>query len=361
MNQTQQKREKARAAEPGNNLLSKASLFAEEKLGWNITAGQAYKQWDQGQCVHANKLTKQQKQVITSIEHFPRTAVKSTHSMGKSVLIGFLGAWWLAKKKHNIVLVCSAKEEQTLRILMPKIKFNWLKAFPETGNRDDKKALRDIIQPNKTLNPEWMTLVISGRNTETWQGYHASYGGELLLIIDEGSKMTPQLAYASEGLISGGGARLVILGNALCEDKNAPFRLAFGDPTFNAITWSPFDHENMWKQSKRPQYCTTCDLPVYQGCISPRWIDEQKQKYGENSKTYKMRVLAEFPEPVEYGKRWIIDPEHVADAAGIEYTDIHAEDLEQTRNIFLENTEKELIEEGFTTEQTKQWMQAYHS
>ena len=353
--------QKARTVEPGHHLLGKASVFAQQRLGWTITAKQAYQQWDQGRCVHANRLTKQQMQIITSIRQHPRTVVKSTHSTGKSVLIGFLGAWWLAKKKHNMVLVCSAKEEQARRILMPKIKHNWLQAFPETGNRDDKKALRDIIQPNRELNPEWMTLIISGRDTETWQGYHASHGGELLLIIDEGSKMTPQLAYASEGLISGGGARLLILGNALCEDKNAPFRLAFGDPTFQAFTWSPFQHENFWIQSNRPQYCPKCNLPVYQGCISPRWIEEQKQKYGENSKTYKMRVLAEFPDPVEYGKRWIIDPEHIADAANLDITHITSEDLEQTKKRFLQETEHELQNEGFTPDQVQAWMKQYRS
>ena len=192
-------------APPGHPLFRKAKVFAQERLGWNISWQMAKKAWAEGKCLHANALTWQQRQVIRSIEENRRTAVKSTHSMGKSELIGFLGAWWIARKEHNMVLMCSAKEEQASRILYPKAKRNWLKAFPEKGNRDQRKALKNIIQPNRELNPEWMTLVISGRDTETWQGYHAGFGGELLLIIDEGSKMTQQLAYASEGLISGGG------------------------------------------------------------------------------------------------------------------------------------------------------------
>ena len=153
-----------------------------------------------------------------------------------------------------------------------------------------------------------------------------------------------------------------MLGNALCEDKNAPFRLAFGDPTFNAITWDPFQHENMkMRWNKGISGCPVCKRAIYQGCVDYDWIEEQKIKYGERSKTYKMRVLAEFPDPIEYGKRWIIDPADVADAAGMEYADITSDDLEQTRKEFLRGTKAELEEEGFSPGQAEQWLQTYHS
>lgn len=140
-----------------------------------------------------------------------------------------------------------------------------------------------LLKTKFELGETWFALGIANdeNNMEAFQGWHAR---KILVIFDEASGISPKINEAALGAMAGGEiVRFLMLGNAT--QNSGPFYDAFKDPTFNKIHISAFDTPNV-KAKKQ----------VVPGLVTWEWVEEVRQKYGEDSDVYRVRVLGQFPQ-----------------------------------------------------------------
>ena len=301
--------------QPGDSRIEDLELFAREQLDMSTTPEMVLSNSKKNrQYRRATALTRQQVDTILSVRGNRRTVVRGAHSLGKSVAIGVLGCWWLTRKRDNMVLMASAKEDQVSKVLFPNMLGHYVRAF---GRRGKVGALQ--VYPDPLAHPKWCAIGISGQNTEAFASYHPHGDGEVLLIIDEGSAMTQALGQAAEGLISSEAARIVVLGNPLNTKPRDPFRALFSDKQYNKIHWITSEHPNIEHQK-----------PIYPGCISQTWIDEMIDRYGIEDDEVQARCFGEFP-PIQslHEKNKIYDANAVAEISGLSLEELYAEEMRE--------------------------------
>jgi len=134
------------------------------------------------------------------------------------------------------------------------------------------------------LEPEWYALGLSSDEPDKFQGYHSE---NILIIVDEPSGLDEQIFEAIEGIMAGGNAKLLLIGNPM--SMSGTYRDSHLDPTkaqfYNQIHISAFDSPNV-KTGKT----------VIPGLTTQKWMDEKKEDWGEDNPLYRIRVLGEFAE-----------------------------------------------------------------
>ena len=286
------------AIRPGDRRLNDLDFYFSQALRLNTTVEDVLT----GKATTANAPTQQQRELIESVRDHRRTVLRSGHAQGKTEAIGMIGAWFLAKNVNNIVLMTSAKEDQGVGVMMPKLAQYWNRAFML------EVEPRQQLYPNRRKYPLWFARIIVGQRTESFASYHATGEGEVLLIVDEGSAMTQALEEAGEGLISTHGGRWLTCGNPLNSQYSDPFRRMFSDERYNKIHWDTTRHPN-WVHN----------APIYHGCFSREWIErEMVDKFGRNDPVVMARCFGEFAKvQLNYEQqRRMFDPDMVARIAG---------------------------------------------
>ena len=124
---------------PGDPRIEDLELFTREQLDMNVTAKMVVSNKPKfRQYRRATALTRQQVDTILSVRSHRRTVVRGAHSLGKSVAIGVLGCWWLTRKRDNMVLMASAKEDQVAKVLFPNMLGHYVRAFGVPGCVDSQ-------------------------------------------------------------------------------------------------------------------------------------------------------------------------------------------------------------------------------
>jgi len=120
------------------------------------------------------------------------------------------------------------------------------------------------------------------------------------VIIDEASGVDPDVYTEVSGVLSSENAHLLEIGNPT--NPTGEFAASFKSPGVHKIKISAFDTPNFtaygigqediendtWREK------ITGPLP-YPELITPEWVAERYQKWGQNNPLYQSRVLAEFP------------------------------------------------------------------
>jgi len=105
---------------------------------------------------------------------------------------------------------------------------------------------------------------------EAFQGFHSKH---MLFIVDEASGVEDIIFEVGEGAMSTAGAKTLMTGN--------PTRTS--GYFYNAF----HEQRHLWTTMK-----VGC---ADSGRVNPRYIEEMKEKYGEISNVFRVRVLGEFP------------------------------------------------------------------
>ena len=211
-----------------------------------------------------------QSEVMTAVARGDRgVSIRSGHGVGKTSCLSWLALWWISCHYHAKVVITAPTSAQLHDALLPEAKA-WLKQSP-AGFMDMFVIRSDRIE--LAADPE--RNFISARTSraeqpDALQGVHAEH---VLLICDEASGVPESVYEAAGGSMSALHASMVLAGNPV---RSSGY---FYD-TFHKLSdrWTNF-HVSCEKTAR-----------VYE-----EYVDECKLRYGEESNTYRIRVLGEFP------------------------------------------------------------------
>lgn len=245
-------------------------------------------------------LWSKQVEIARAVRDWPRVAVQSAHSTGKSHVATRLATWWIDSHPvgQAFVVVTGPTQAQVDAIIFRGIR-----------QAHGKAKLRGRITGGG--NPAWRIgdeLVALGRksadmaNAEeaaaAFQGIHARY---LLVIIDEAGGVPPWLWEAVDSLASAEHSRVLAVGNPT--DPASHFaKVCAPGSTWHTIQVSAFDTPNF----------TGEDVPaeVAEQLVSREWVERVRTEHGESSARWTSRVLGEFPDEADdalISRAWLRD------------------------------------------------------
>lgn len=224
-----------------------------------------------------------QKAILNSIVENRKTAVKSSHSIGKTFICAVAACWWVSTRPNSMVQTTAPTYQQVHGLLWEEIRKMHAKAGLEGRVLDKDVWKREYagieIEVGVGKKP-------ADSNIHGFHGLHRPDG--VLVIIDEGCGVPQSLYTASDAITTASMDRVVTVGNP--DDPNTEFGRIFNQPTgeWNLLTVSAYDTPNF----------TGEDIPEYlrASLPNPEWVAGRKIEWGEDSARFKSKVLAEFPE-----------------------------------------------------------------
>jgi hypothetical protein len=222
-------------------------------------------------------LWSKQREIVKSVFENRKTAVRSCHSSGKTfvasdIILAFMCLCYPAK-----VVTTAPTFHQVHNLLWSEIrsKYNLHLAAKMDGI--------ECLQTRLEFEPDWFAVGISPRESVSFQGFHQD---NILIVFDEAPGVDPDIVEASESLMASGNAHCLWIGNPI--ESSGHFYEAFRDSSFNPIVISYRDTPNF----------TGEEVPEYVGksLISPQWVEERREKWGEESPMFKSRCDADFPD-----------------------------------------------------------------
>lgn len=225
-------------------------------------------------------LWSKQRTILTSLVEHRRTAVKSSHGIGKSFTAAQAALWWIDTHPVGEALVVSTAPTyaQVHAVLWEEIRAGHRRAngLPGKINLDDKWQIDG-------------RLVGLGRkpadyDETAFQGYHRRF---VLVILDEACGIPPQLWVAAEAITTNEHCRILAIGNP--DDPSSEFaKVCRPDSGWNVITVSSFDTPAFTDEAVPADL-----LPLLP---SKEWVGDAAKRWGESSPLYQSKVLGEFPE-----------------------------------------------------------------
>jgi len=237
------------------------------------------------------KLTDIQRQIVQSVADSPRTAVRSCSGSGKSFIAACAVLWFLYNHHPATVITTAPTFRQVESILWREIATRFNRARVNLSGQLTATRL-DIFS-------DWFAIGLSTDEPERFQGFHNDY---ILVIGDEASGLSDKVYAAIENPLSTGHSRLLLIGNPtqpIGEFRNCFSSInyrcfhinAFSTPNF-ALTGITIESikDGSWKD-KVDGKALPCPY-----LITPQWVSERVEEWGEGSLLWRVYVLGEFPE-----------------------------------------------------------------
>jgi len=198
-----------------------------------------------------------------------KISIRSGHGVGKTTTLAWLIIWFILTRYPQRTVCTAPTSSQLFDALAAEVK-RWIGLLPE-----NLRALLDVKTDHITLAYDPAGSFISFRTSrpetpEAMAGVHAE---NVLLVVDEASGVPEQVFEAGAGSMSGENATTILAGN--------PVRTS---GTF-------YDSHHRLRDSWKTYHVSCVDSPR----VTPKFIEEMKEKYGEDSNAYRVRVLGEFP------------------------------------------------------------------
>jgi hypothetical protein len=213
-------------------------------------------------------LWEKEEEILLALRDNPEVAVRSCNASGKTFTAAGAVHWWLMGFPHSIVITTAPTFRQVKDILWREIRA----AVVGKGFYDEDKILDTKI----SIRDRWFALGLSTDQPDQFQGFHSPY---LLAVIDEASGVDDVIFEAIDGLKPN---KILAIGNPL--RNTGRFAKMFQEPGVVKISISAFDTPNV-KAGKI----------IIPGLITLEDVEKFKQRYGEDSDVYRVRVLGEFP------------------------------------------------------------------
>tara|TARA_B100000965_G_scaffold406858_1_gene449872 strand:- start:5327 stop:6733 length:1407 start_codon:yes stop_codon:yes gene_type:complete len=199
-----------------------------------------------------------------------RLSVRSGHGTGKSTTASWAMLWFLMLKFPCKVVVTAPTSSQLFDAMFSELK-RWIGELPR-----ELQELLNVKSDRVELVAAPAEAFISCRTAraenagEALAGVHSD---NVLLVIDEASGVPEVVFEASAGSLSSTNATVLMLSN----------------PTRSSGTF--FESHNRMRKSWWTRRWSCQDSPL----VAPEFIDEMRDRYGENSSAFMVRVMGEFP------------------------------------------------------------------
>lgn len=222
------------------------------------------------------RIWSKQRQVARAVIEHRRTAVKSGHSTGKTMISACLLEWWFSCRGRCVYTTAPGKDAVT-ELLWKQVGVNRENASRSLpGQWFESGKIKVEGQPN------WWAKGFSTNKAERAQGKHEV---GLLIIADEAAGLMPFIWIALESSMASEEVRMLALGNP--NDLRERFWQIFHDDA----------HKDMWEHitisSLSVPNITGEEDPV-PGLATVQWAEDQKRLYKDEPNLYLNRVLGEF-------------------------------------------------------------------
>lgn len=237
--------------------------------------------WTEGRL--SEDLWSKERAILESVRDHRRTAVHSCFDVGKSFTAARTVAWWLDNSPaYEAFAVTTAPTFPQVKAIL------W---------REIRRAHRLGKLKGRTNLTEWILgdeMIAMGRkpaeyDATAFQGIHAR---RVLVVIDEAAGVPKAIFDAVEGLVANEESRVLAIGNP--DDSTSEFaEVCKPGSGWNVIHISAFDSPNFTEEPVADKL-----RPLL---VSKTWVDERREKWGQDSPLYISKVLGEFPEDSDDG------------------------------------------------------------
>jgi hypothetical protein len=242
-----------------------------------------------------------QREILRSIRDHRRTAIYGCHRIGKDFVIARACRWWIdIHPPGQALVITSAHSHLQVKLALWR-ELNRVQAKVQSKTNQDQSLGLGLGSSRGRMNQTELYLempdgreevVAFGRKPNdndgtAFQGYYNRY---VMFVMDEACYASKTLLDAANTLVSNSDSRIVIFGNP--DDSATEFyRICSPGSGWNVIQIGFKD---------TPNY-TGEDVPdsVKDMLISPLWVEEMKETWGENSVLFTSKVKGEFPEHSE--------------------------------------------------------------
>jgi len=209
-----------------------------------------------------------QVEALNNIGNNDRVSIKSGHGVGKSALLSWLLIWWLSTRYPAKVACTAPSSHQLYDVLWAEVRYWLRKAIPEIASQFVLKS--DMIELVGGASETFAVARTSRKESpDSLQGFHSP---NMLFLVDECSGVPDVIFQVASGAMSTVGAKQMLTGN----------------PT-RATGYFAKSHDIDSNFVKMTVSSETAKM------VSPGWIQEMKDDWGEDSEVYRIRVLGEFP------------------------------------------------------------------
>lgn len=230
------------------------------------------------EALKVRRLAPDQVRLLESVVEHNQVACKSGQKTGKTTALAILSIWWPLTRYRGYCLITAPTFAQVKDPLWKEV---WR---IKTEAERDGYALGGTIATDPSTGWTWpgdrKTFCRTTDRPERMQGISSP---NLLVIVDEASGYDPNIWAPLVGNLAGGG-KLVATSNPT--ETSGPFFDAF---TTKAEFWRRLTFRS-------DQTINVTDgRRVIPGLATREWVEERRREWGEQSATYHVRVLGEFP------------------------------------------------------------------
>jgi len=227
--------------------------------------------WEDGE-----GLTEYQNRILASVPESGRVAVRGPHGLGKTAIAALLVLWFaLTRDGQDWKILTTASAWRQLSIyLWPEIeKWSGRLRWPEIGRRAFSK--RHELQTLALKLKTGEAFAVASDDPGLVEGAHADH---VLLIVDEGKSVPPEMFDALEGLLAGDGEVMA---------------LAISTP---GVPVGRFFDIHRRAPGLEDWHAThvTLENCIAAGRVSREWAEQRAKQWGETSAVYLNRVRGEF-------------------------------------------------------------------
>lgn len=209
-----------------------------------------------------------QKKALYAVRDNDRVAIRSGHGIGKTAFLSWLILWWVLTRSPSRIACTANTSSQLSDILWAEVA-KWHRCMP-----DGLKELIEVTSAKVELTGQDSFAVARTARRETPEALQGFHSPNMLFLVDEASGVDNIIFEVGEGAMSTEGAKTVMTGN--------PTRTSgYFYEAFNKMKDSFFTMKVSSQDSTQ---------------VGPKFIEDMKVKYGEDSNIYRVRVLGEWPE-----------------------------------------------------------------
>ena len=209
-----------------------------------------------------------QKKALYAVRDNDRVAIRSGHGIGKTAFLSWLILWWVLTRSPSRIACTANTSSQLSDILWAEVA-KWHRCMP-----DGLKELIEVTSAKVELTGQDSFAVARTARRETPEALQGFHSPNMLFLVDEASGVDNIIFEVGEGAMSTEGAKTVMTGN--------PTRTSgYFYEAFNKMKDSFFTMKVSSQDSTQ---------------VGPKFIEDMKAKYGEDSNIFRVRVLGEWPE-----------------------------------------------------------------
>jgi phage terminase large subunit len=218
--------------------------------------------------------TSQQIDTLRAVDNNKFVAVKSGHGIGKTSALAWIIWHYLMCRPHPRVICTAPSKHQLYDVLWSEL-FKWhrfMMRHPIGTLFANQFELQNETVFHKDYKKDWFAVARTAKrdNPDALQGFHADY---VMRILEEASGIPDNIFEVLEG----------------AHGMKESVEIRVGNPTkLTGEFYRSFNKEGRFFK-KLTHSCINSPI------VPKRYIDRMRNKYGETSNMYRVRVLGEFP------------------------------------------------------------------